>query len=104
MTLHSIKVWPEYYKAIKDGIKQFEARKNDRGFAVDDILWLREWQPASKYTGRELLAFVTFVLYGPAFGIEEGYCVMSLSWITVKPSNKTIEEHIDTIVKQNAVD
>jgi hypothetical protein len=41
-------------------------------------LTLREWDPEKKrYTGRRVKRVVTYVLYGPAFGLAEGSCIMS---------------------------
>lgn len=51
----------------------------DRGFQVGDSLCLREYDAASRiYSGRLVTAKVIYVLIGPKFGIEAGYCVMSL--------------------------
>ncbi|WP_438758849.1 DUF3850 domain-containing protein [Enterococcus sp. AZ126] len=34
---------PEYFKAVIQGLKNFEIRRNDRNFKVDDIVNLREF-------------------------------------------------------------
>lgn len=96
MKIHELKTWPEYYKEIVAGRKTFEVRKNDREYKVGDILHLREWEPgnlepkegtmiyipiAPHYTGSELLAKVEYILSGGKWGIEEGYCVMSIKVI-----------------------
>ena len=79
MTTHELKSWPTVFDAVKQGIKGFEARRNDRHFAVGDRLLLREWCPQTKnYSGHTLLLEVTYLLNGPSFGIETGYCVMSV--------------------------
>ena len=44
MTIHELKIWPQYFDAIASGIKTFEVRKDDRGFAVGDTLVLKEWK------------------------------------------------------------
>jgi len=68
---HELKIWPQYYQAVKDGSKTFEVRKNDRGFQKDDLIVLREFNPnestrpsklskiitLGKYTDSEPLAF-----------------------------------------------
>lgn len=80
MTTHDIKVHPQYFNAIADGSKPFEVRKDDRGYAVGDVLRLREWDPevyeaqfalpdvlrseatAAAYTGRVIERTVTYTL------------------------------------------
>jgi hypothetical protein len=82
MTLHELKTWPLYFAAVANGSKPFEVRKDDRGFAVGDVLWLREWDPATQeYTGEECSAVVTYVLrdYPPAIGA--GYAVLGVEGV-----------------------
>ena len=74
---HELKIKPEYFEAIFWESKKFEIRKNDRDFKVGDILFLREWD-GGKYTGNQNAKRVTYILHGPAFGLEEGYCIMSI--------------------------
>lgn len=76
---HELKVWTELWQDLVAGRKTFEVRKDDRGFAVGDTLILKEWQPMlERYTGKELVVTVTYLLPGGAFGIEPGYVVMSI--------------------------
>jgi hypothetical protein len=78
--VHELKVLPEFIDAIFDGRKTFEARRDDRGFQVGDVLWLREWLPAlNRHGGQEVRVRVTYILRGPGFGVEEGYVVMGLA-------------------------
>ena len=42
MQTHELKTWPEYFEAVKDGTKNFELRKDDRGFKAGDHLVLAE--------------------------------------------------------------
>lgn len=79
--IHHLKVLPEYFRAVVDGAKPFEARKDDRGFGVGDTLILREWAD-EQYTGRVARAAVTYILRGGAFGIEHGYVVMGIRLAT----------------------
>lgn len=75
---HNLKTWPVHFDAVRLGIKPFEVRLNDRGFAVDDILRLQEWDPEKKrYTGREVQRRVSFMLVGE-FGIPADHAVMGL--------------------------
>lgn len=85
--MHELKVWPQYFPALRDGLKSSEFRKDDRQprFAVGDVLRLREWNPerfavdGREYTGREVERRVTYVARGGV--IPEGFCVMSLEEI-----------------------
>jgi len=82
MKVHELKCWPEYFEAVRAGLKPFEVRKADRAFTEGDILWLREWaegDPGQRYTGRHLRRRVTYVLVGGQFGIAAGYVVLGLS-------------------------
>lgn len=94
MTPHEYKVWPDYYRAILEGRKKFEWRRDDRDPRpeVGDVLILREWIPddsapfdAGRYTGRSIHAPVTFTLRDGAFGLPEGFVVMSLGEIHAYP-------------------
>ena len=75
---HELKTWPEYFQAIKLGIKTFECRKNDRGFRVCDELHLKEYYPQTgEYSGRELFASISYIL-DKHDGLKDGYVIMSL--------------------------
>ena len=82
---HTLKTWPSYFEAVKSGLKRFELRKNDRDFAVGDVLQLREFDPGKevtladwKHTGREFSCVVTYIIHGGQWGIEQGHCVMGI--------------------------
>lgn len=57
--VHDLKEWPATFKDTTGGKRSVQFRNNDRGFAVGDILHIREWQPNlanhkfGAYTGRE---------------------------------------------------
>lgn len=73
---HDLKVWPEYFGPLERGEKTAELRYNDRGFAVGDVLRLREYDPQSgEYTGREIRRTVTHIV---TQWLGEGYVMMSL--------------------------
>ncbi len=79
---HILKTWPDPFAAVLSGVKRFEFRRNDRNFAVGDILHLREFVPysadgAGGLTGRELVVSVTYILTN-GFGLPHGYCILSL--------------------------
>lgn len=74
MTVHELKILPKYFKAQKDGIKNFEIRKNDRDYKVGDGIYLREYDPTDKkYTGRRILVKVTYIT---DYKQREGYVVL----------------------------
>lgn len=90
---HDLKTWPQFYAAVADGSKPFEARENDRQFNVGDTLNLREWDPATReYTGRSTQRRVSYVLQGGAFGIERGHCIMGLAALTHRDADVGREE------------
>lgn len=71
------KVRPEYYKALCDGSKPFEIRKDEDNVEVGDILILEEWD--GDYTGYTLKRKVSYVLRNtPRFGLKKGYCIIGL--------------------------
>jgi ASC-1-like (ASCH) protein len=76
---HTLKTWPEYFQAIKAGKKKFELRKNDRNFQTGDRLVLNEYEPeTNKYSGDKLVVTAGYILEGGQFGLEDGYCIISL--------------------------
>lgn len=82
---HTLKTWPEPFSAVLDRRKRYEIRFDDRGFAVDDILRLREWDPspdetgiARGFTGRECYRRVSYMTPGGAWGLPPRLCVLSL--------------------------
>ena len=78
MTIHELKILPEYYDAVRFGDKRFEIRKNDRDYHTGDILRLKEWD-GKQYTGEELDAVVRYIYHGiDEYGLAEGYCIMSI--------------------------
>jgi len=76
---HALKTWPEYYKDVESGKKPFEIRKLDRPFSEGDKILLQEYDPEKEeYTGKECSFIIGYILKGPGFGIQKGYCVMAL--------------------------
>jgi hypothetical protein len=83
---HTLKTWPSFFQAIRDGAKTFEVRRNDRDFEVGDTLNLVEWDPtptcgswpAGHATGRHEFVRVTYVLQGGQWGVEKGFVVMGI--------------------------
>ncbi len=77
-TIHELKTWPTYFQATLDGVKTFELRKDDRGFAVGDILHLREYNMEThSYTGREFWVRVRYIAQHGEW-LTPGYVCMSI--------------------------
>ena len=79
MVNHELKILPEYYKEVLAGKKKFEIRKNDRNFKTEDTVKLREFKDG-KYTGNYVKAIIDYIFYGGSFGLEEGYCILLISF------------------------
>lgn len=103
---HVLKTWPGPFSAVLSGIKTHEVRKNDRLFALGDVLVLREFvpheacnasgeiwsskdnfhwtfepcacpEPRGEYTGRECSVRVNYITSGTDYGFF-GTVVMSV--------------------------
>lgn len=74
---HELKILPEYFQEVLEGIKTFEYRLNDRDYKQGDYVILREWDGKRSvegtYTGREIKALIGYVL-----PVNTSYCVFSL--------------------------
>ncbi|MCY8410582.1 DUF3850 domain-containing protein [Bacillus haynesii] len=57
---HHLKILPPYFKAFENGRKNFEIRKNDRGFREGDSLCLHEWEDGV-FTGQSVDVLITYV-------------------------------------------
>lgn len=77
--VHELKVLPKYFRALSDGVKSFEIRKDDRGYMVGDILVLRGWC-AKERRFYEVAPIVRQISYKTKFpaGLKPGYCVLGL--------------------------
>jgi hypothetical protein len=81
---HDLKCHPEPFRAVFEGRKTFEVRKNDRPYREGDLLRLSEWHPAGPaalppgYTGRHCLARIVYMLAGPAFDLPADMAVLGI--------------------------
>lgn len=87
---HILKTWPPYYDAVASGEKNFEVRRDDRGFQKGDVLVLQRTEEATAFHGHvecdfdgkvkfEIRKRITWILTGGQFGVEPGYVVMGLA-------------------------
>lgn len=91
--IHDLKTWPSHWRSVRDGTKTFEVRKNDRDFALGDVLRLRLWDPCSgSYVNERnfpcgedqspfVMAQIVFILSGGRDGIPESHCVLGIRLI-----------------------
>lgn len=76
--IHGLKIAPEYFDAVRRGVKNFELRKNDRDFKVGDYLALNEWD-GEAYTGRSELVKVIYAMNpNDIMNSAGGYLIMSI--------------------------
>lgn len=76
---HEVKCWSKPFAAVKSGAKPWELRINDRDYRTGDTLIQREWSPDAKgYTGEQTAHRIGWMLHGPAFGLPDGYVIMTL--------------------------
>jgi hypothetical protein len=91
MNYHCLKIWPDYFWAVDEGLKNFEVRRDDRGFQKGDTICLMCFDPkaglymsdTSNHTHEPAAAMklereITYVLTGGQLGIEPGYVVLGL--------------------------
>lgn len=71
---HHLKILPEYFNAVRYGVKTFEIRKNDRDYQVGDTLLLKEYEN-DNFTGNLLEVIVTYIT---DFAQMDGYVVMAI--------------------------
>ena len=85
--LHELKTDRKVFDDVAAGLKTFEIRKDDRGFAVGDVLQLRQTRHTGKemtegapleYTGAVCEVGVSHVLRGPIYGLADGWVIMSI--------------------------
>jgi hypothetical protein len=78
--VHDLKTWRHFWEQLAVGAKLFELRRDDRGFAVGDILVLREYDPeAAVYSGRVIFSGVTSLAgEHDVPGLLPGFVVMTV--------------------------
>jgi Domain of unknown function (DUF3850) len=89
MAEHHLKTLPDYWDAVERGDKDFEVRRDDRGFQKGDVLLLEKFNPNGGLAGaydidytapgrkpKTLRRKIKYILTGGQFGIEPGYVVI----------------------------
>lgn len=77
---HDIKCIDPYFTDVKNGLKLFEIRKNDRNYQKGQTVLLRQFDPEKgEYSGNWVLCKITCL---PSHeGITPGYCVFGIKII-----------------------
>lgn len=88
VNVHELKTLAQYWDAVACGAKNFEVRRDDRGFQRGDLLKLHRVDQddptrystkyGTRFERRTLVKRITYVLTGGHFGIEAGYVVLGL--------------------------
>jgi hypothetical protein len=79
MTRHDLKTWPGPFSSVWRGDKTYEIRKADRLFMPGDTVLLREYEPDSgTYTGRAVLADISYVTEPGQWGLPSDICVFAM--------------------------
>ena len=75
MKTHYMKIAPVHFRDVVLGLKTAELRLNDRGFRVDDLLFLEEYVDG-KSTGHHVIRRIEHIC--PVDFIIEGYVLLSV--------------------------
>ena len=90
MKIHELKTDPDMFSMTISGVKNFEIRKDDRGFELGDLLILKETKFSGAamgagaplvYTGRQVSRFVNYILPAGSYGLSPGWVVMRVDKI-----------------------
>lgn len=95
MAIHQLKILPEYYQEVLSGNKAYELRKNDRDYKRNDKLGLNEYD-GENYTGRKIIAYITYIFTGGKYGLSKDYCILSIRIIEVVKKSKNNQIHKTT--------
>lgn len=78
--LHNLKINKEFFSPVKERIKTFEIRKNDRNFQVGDQIVLNEWdeKKIKQYTGKKVNGEIIYIT---DYEQKENYVVFSFKLI-----------------------
>lgn len=78
MKLHVLKIVEPYFTQVKEGIKTFEVRKNDRDFKVGDRLRLVLFEDGEMKIYMFLLRKIVYILDDPEY-CKDGYVILGIS-------------------------
>lgn len=73
--IHDLKILPEHFLPVQEGLKKAEVRYNDRDFKTGDYLILREYRPEAGYSGRIVQRRIGHI--ADLNAMSEGYVLLS---------------------------
>ncbi len=73
---HDLKTVAPYFGLLREGVKDFDIRFDDRDFLVDDILNLQEYK-YEEFTGECVQKRIKYILR-KFKGLQTGYVVLGL--------------------------
>ena len=88
--VHELKTDPGVFTSAYNGFKPWEIRFDDRNYKVGDMIRSVETEYTGeqmkkgyplKYTGRDMEGEIDYILTGPAYGLADGWVIMSIKWI-----------------------
>jgi len=96
---HDLKVISPHWESLQLNLKNFEVRKNDRGFKVGDGLCLRHWEDGEYVVNEAPQYFIVEYVTSFPDGIKDGYVVMGLS--RYRPSADRTEELVEKLKEKS---
>ena len=85
--IHEVKIGATFFEEAACGKKNFELRRNDRGYRVGDMIELQEYRDGA-YTGRICRKLITYMLEDYT-GLQEGYCILGCELIAGEDESGT---------------
>lgn len=91
MEIEELKCTNPSFSDMFDGEKSFDIRKNDRPYRKGILLWQREYDKITGYSGRDMIQFVSYILVAGTYpGLEPGYCNMGVITLQKREAGSTV--------------
>lgn len=88
--IHKLKIGTMFFGDVAAGVKNFELRKNDRGFKTGERVRFEEVKDG-EYTGRFIDADIVYMLEEYT-GLQEGYCILGIKLVVVSKTDTERKE------------
>lgn len=80
ITIHKLKILPQYAELHLMDKKNWELRKNDRDFKIGDKIDFEIIDQPKSFLGHGFYRReIDYVFKGGEYGLEDGYCILSIS-------------------------